>query len=457
MTLTPSGLKEKQKTPEGLGIPTDWRICAIDQPTEESLVVLDLPFETKPKPKDTVPSEFTERLRHVVGGQNIVVRIDGKEVSKKAPFTAYYACFKGALLALSNVYRVWFEIRLRPGNTYECFRLARPSLQLKDCPMKGINYARLKLTSLPVTRAPSWVASPARLAPLDTSMVTPHDGDVFHETNPDEREAPASNMSRSSSPDPKDQPERKSFAGFGSWRMRSSQTARQPSRPPRRRPQGTGDDPFGLENLLDEPERTNDKGRRLEGIHPDKFEGDRSKTRRFLNQFNRFMLMNRKADIAKDPISKCIYFMSLLDGEKVNGWVDMAFNWLEEIEDDPSLINRFSNPWKMMEAKFKVSFTDYTERECAQDQLGKLRMTSDNLDEYLATFETLGNHAELNPDDPSNLRTFAQGLPRQLADACLAMENPDTYEQWKAAAQRQQVIYLKKKALHSEYGTCNPA
>jgi len=169
------------------------------------------------------------------------------------------------------------------------------------------------------------------------------------------------------------------------------------------------------------------------------------------------MLMNRKADIAKDPISKCIYFMSLLDGEKVNGWVDMAFNWLEEIENDPSLIDRFSNPWKMMEEKFKVSFTDYAERECAQDQLGKLRMTSDNLNKYLASFETLGNRAELNPDDPSNLRTFAQGLPQQLANACLAMENPDTYEQWKAAAQQQQVIYLKKKVLHSEYGTCNLA
>jgi len=83
-------------------------------------------------------------------------------------------------------------------------------------------------------------------------------------------------------------------------------------------------------------------------------------------------------------------------------------------------------------------------------------MTGDNLNEYLALFETLGNRTELNPDDPSNLRTFAQGLPHQLADACLAMENPDTYEQWKAAAQRQQVIYLKKKALHSEYGTRNP-
>jgi len=114
--------------------------------------------------------------------------------------------------------------------------------------------------------------------------------------------------------------------------------AHQPSRPPPCHPQGTGDDPFGLENLLDEPERMNDKGRRLEGIHPDKFKGDQSKTQRFLNQFNRFMLMNHKADITKDPISKCIYFMSLLNGEKVNSWVDMAFNWLEEIEADPSLI-----------------------------------------------------------------------------------------------------------------------
>jgi len=328
---------------------------------------------------------------------------------------------------------------------------------MKDFPLKGINYARLRSTGEPIIRAPSRAASLVQPPPLDTSMVTPHEGDVFHETNLDDREAPPSNnTSQSSTPEPEEPPERKSFAGFGSWRMRSSQTARQPSRRPPRQPHGTGDDPFTFNDLLDEPEKTNDKGHWLEGIHPDKFEGDRSKTRRFLNQFNRFMLMNRKADIAKDPISKCIYFMSLLDGEKVNGWVNMAFKWLEEIEADPSLIDAFSNPWKMMEEKFKVSFTDYVERERAQDQLGKLRMTGDNLDEYLAAFETLGNQAKLNPNDPSNLRTFAQGLPQPLADACLAMENPDTYEQWRAAAQRQQVIYLKKKALHSEYGTCNP-
>jgi len=85
-------------------------------------------------------------------------------------------------------------------------------------------------------------------------------------------------MSRDSSPEPEECPEQKSFAGFGSWRIWSSQTARQPSRPPPCRPRGTGDDPFGFEDFLDETEKDN-KGCRLEGIHPDKFEGDRSKTR----------------------------------------------------------------------------------------------------------------------------------------------------------------------------------
>jgi len=124
MTSTPSGLKEKQKTPEGLGIPTDWHVCTINQPTEESLAVLNLPFETIPEEKDTVPAAFTARVCHLVGGQAIAVIVDGKEVSEKAPFTAYYACFKGALLALSNMYGVWFKIRLRAGNKYECFHLA---------------------------------------------------------------------------------------------------------------------------------------------------------------------------------------------------------------------------------------------------------------------------------------------------------------------------------------------
>jgi len=82
-------------------------------------------------------------------------------------------------------------------------------------------------------------------------------------------------------------------------------------------------------------------------------------------------------------------------------------------------------------------------------------MRNDNLDEYLAAFETLALCADLDANNPTNLQTFALGLPRSLADACIKMENPETYEQWRATVQRQQKIYLKMKSLHSEYGTLN--
>ena len=101
-------------------------------------------------------------------------------------------------------------------------------------------------------------------------------------------------------------------------------------------PQGTGDNPFTFGDL---PEKDkDDKGHCLEGIHPDKYNGDRSQTIRFLNTFNQFMLMNYKADIAEDPIMQSIYFLSLLEGPKCEGWVDMADKWMQLVAHDPSII-----------------------------------------------------------------------------------------------------------------------
>jgi len=50
------------------------------------------------------------------------------------------------------------------------------------------------------------------------------------------------------------------------------------------------------------------------------------------------MLMNYKADIAKDPIMHSIYFLSLLEGPKCKGWVDAADRWLRHVVEDPSII-----------------------------------------------------------------------------------------------------------------------
>jgi len=70
-----------------------------------------------------------------------------------------------------------------------------------------------------------------------------------------------------------------------------------------------------------------------------------------------------------------------------------------------------SNAWKELEKRFKEAFSDYAEHKRAQDELKKLKIRNDNLDEYLAAFETHALRADIDMNDHTNLRTFALRLP----------------------------------------------
>ena len=45
-----------------------------------------------------------------------------------------------------------------------------------------------------------------------------------------------------------------------------------------------------------------------------------------------------------------------------------------------------------------------------------LHMKEGKINKYIAAFERLAFHAGVNLDDPSNLRTFAKGLPPVLVE-----------------------------------------
>jgi len=432
MTSTPRDVKGKSQS-------KDWRIRYLpetDDIAPEALSSLKCPFDTIPEPKDSVPAEFTENIQHLLSSQET-----------GAPYTGYYARLNNTLVSVSNVYGVWFEVRVW-GNKFECFRLAWQELGLKNHPLLGINFISLEQSG-----EPSWPPSHTE-GPSEPKHTMPFAEAITAATEAVQKEqemrplTPFEDPSDDESDDEDYKPKYKDV--FGSFGMRSSQTACE--KPPRW-PRGTGDNPFSLENLPQDDKE--DKARWLEGIHPDKFNGDRSQTTRFLATFNRFMLMNYKADIAKDPIMHSIYFLLLLEGPKCEGWVDAADRWLCHVVEDPSMIPQRSNTWKELEKCFKEAFSDYAERERAQDKLKKLKMKNNNLDEYLAAFETQALCADIDMNDHTNLWTFALGLPQSLADACIKMENPKTYEQWRATVQCQQKIYLKTKSLHSEYGTFN--
>src|SRR4029077_7982569 len=57
---------------------------------------------------------------------------------------------KTAKVLVSNVFGVWFEVQRRE-DYFECHRLARKQLKLKDHPLPGINYKQLAATGEPLS------------------------------------------------------------------------------------------------------------------------------------------------------------------------------------------------------------------------------------------------------------------------------------------------------------------
>jgi len=414
MTSTPRDI-------EGKSWSKDWRICYLpesDNTSPEALSNLKCLFNTIPEPKDSIPTEFTENIRHLLGSQDT-----------GAPYTGYYARLNNALVSVGNVYGIWFEVRIWE-NKFKCFQLAQSELRLKNHPLPGINFILLEQSGEP-SQPLSRTEGPSESKNQDLFAAAIAAAMTFVEK--EQKERPLTPFNNSSSDEDNDKDKRPKYKDvFGSFGMQSSQTAC--NKPPRQ-PCSTGDDPFSLGNLPQDDKE--EKACWLESIHPDKYNGDRSQTTRFLAAFNRFMLMNYKANIAKDPIMHSIYFLSLLKGPKCKGWVDIADRWLHHIVEDPSMIPHRSNAWRELEKWFKEAFSDYAERKRAQDELKKLKMKNDNLDKYLAAFKTHALHANIDMNDHTNLWTFTLGLPWSLADACIKMENPETYKQWRAAVQCQ--------------------
>jgi len=176
---------------------------------------------------------------------------------------------------------------------------------------------------------------------------------------------------------------------------------------------------------------------------------------RFLTQFRRFMLMNNDATIARDSIKKCGYFLSLIEGSKVEGWTERMYEWLDAVHTNPHLLFGCT-PWQEMEREFKDAFTDYAEHERAQDEMKKLKMKEGRIDEYIATFERLAHRAGVDPNDPSNLRTFAQGLPHPLVEVIIRNDSPENFQQWATSAQRQQRNWLRIQSFKNSYGSPSP-
>jgi hypothetical protein len=101
----------------------------------------------------------------------------------------------------------------------------------------------------------------------------------------------------------------------------------------------------------------------------------------------------------------------------------------------------------MVEHDFKQMFVDYTVKEKAQDKLHKLQMKEGNIDQYIANFSLLAMDAQVDPDEPTVLLLFSQGLSQRLTEKCIELDGPNDFTSWTKAAQRNQCNWILTQAL----------
>jgi hypothetical protein len=92
----------------------------------------------------------------------------------------------------------------------------------------------------------------------------------------------------------------------------------------------------------------------------------------------------------------------------------------------------------MVEHDFKQTFVDYTIKEKVQDKLHKLQMKEGNINQYIANFSLTAMDAQVDPNEPTVLMLFYQGLPQRVAEKCIELDSPSNFTSWIKAAQRNQ-------------------
>jgi len=196
---------------------------------------------------------------------------------------------------------------------------------------------------------------------------------------------------------------------------------------------------------------TNPANGALKGNPPPTFTGDRSTTRKFINNFDLWKAINRQNDTMRKPFSRVITLLTYMDGPLVDAWKEEQMHKLQEAMDDGAQ-ETDEDLWDSFIERFKSAFTNQNQREEAYQKLCKLKW-GENLDDFFAKFKQLANEAGVPLDDKGTIETLKHALNPPLTRAIIQSPNfnpnADTlwtfkkwenqarmsYQKWLAAAQ----------------------
>jgi Retrotransposon gag protein len=129
----------------------------------------------------------------------------------------------------------------------------------------------------------------------------------------------------------------------------------------------------------------------LQGTAPTIFTGNCSLSDTFMHDFKIYKIMNPLADVMKQPYAHVTMALSLIQGPKVDDWVDKQLNELElKVRTMPQSDETL---WTKFKTAFTDAFTDTAKKEDAYQKLKHLKMKDELIDDYITAFNSLAMKA----------------------------------------------------------------
>ena len=178
----------------------------------------------------------------------------------------------------------------------------------------------------------------------------------------------------------------------------------------------------------------------LKGKVPEIFDGDRTKTLKFLNAFGLFHMNNEDNSHMKNPYKCCTYFLGLLNGEKVDDWVEEQTDILREktTRNSDRIGKDKETLWEDLMESFSNAFAHTGRVEQARTELDRLEMEGNLIDEYIAKFENLLKRGNIPRTDVGAMTKFRDGLRKGLmAQIYFQQQWPEDLDEWEEAARRE--------------------
>ena len=147
-----------------------------------------------------------------------------------------------------------------------------------------------------------------------------------------------------------------------------------------------------------------------------------------------------------EPYRQSMTFLSFIRGPNTDDCVAEQAEWLVD-QVIWGVLPTEENLWRVIETRFTNAYTDTALRSQSQRQLRELQMKHENLDDYIAEFQSLANKAGYTLDEEATLNVFRNGLPDPLVVNIIKFHHPATWNKWTSATciQHQEYVFLKDR------------